>query len=346
MMCSGAAQARTPALLSADSRFIVGPENSLIRELALAAISERPKYNPLVLYGAIGVGKSTLAHLLADQRQASLRLVSALRTTAAELVQALAHAADTNSVADLRAQYHRCDLLLIDDLQGLADRPAAQQFLVTTLDALVRRGVLVIATLRKLPAESPWLAPALASRLSAGLVVPLAPPAVLARQEIVRQLAAQLSVRLTDDQVIQLAGARGGRLGSTTVPQFRHALMQRAALAHELINEPPADDADTFRHAASAATNAVARHYRLSVGQLKSKSRRQHLVEARNLAMYLCRELTGASYLAIGRYFGHRDHSTVLHACRKTRETLAADPGARRIADDLLTQITTEPSRT
>ena len=333
---------RSPA---SGARFVVGPENALVRELVRAVTPHPPTYNPLVIYGASGVGKTTLAHLLADQWQQAHPDSSIIRTTAADLARALAHAAETNSVADLRTRHQRCDLLLIDDLHQLADRPAAQQFLTTTIDALVRRGVLVIATLRQLPVETGSLLPMLASRLSAGLVVPLVPPAALARQEIVRQLAAQLDVRLSDDITARLVGTARRRSAATTVPQLRHAMMQLAsAAAHGWHDEQSleggqADPKAAFRQ----ITTTVARHFQITATELKGKSRRQHVVEARSAAMHLCRTLTDASLAEIGRHFGNRDHTTVLHACQKMQELVRHEPPFARTLDNLATQVATDP---
>ena len=106
---------------TAAGRFVVGPENALVRALAEAAAGEHVAYNPLVLCGPSGVGKTTLAHLLADRRTGALHLAHPLAITAADLARSLAHAAETNSVADLRTRHHRCDLLLVDDVHQLAD---------------------------------------------------------------------------------------------------------------------------------------------------------------------------------------------------------------------------------
>ncbi len=341
------ASAAPPKALAAasrsESRFVLGPENALVRELVRAVTSTSPAYNPLVIYGASGVGKTTLAHLLADQWQQVHADKSIIRTTAADLARALAHAAETNSVADLRTRHQRCDLLLIDDLHHLADRPAAQQFLTTTIDALVRRGVLVSATLRQLPVETGALLPMLASRLHAGLIVPLVPPAALARQEIVRELAAQLDIRLTDDITAQLVGTGRRRSAATTVPQLRHAMMQLAsATAHGRPYESQGDNEPDLKAVFRQITTTVARHFQLTSAELKGKSRRQHVVEARSTAMHLCRTLTDASLAEIGRHFGNRDHTTVLHACQKMQALARHEPSLARTLDQLATQVTTE----
>ncbi len=347
------AKTASPRLFGAEPRFIVGPENALVRELVRAVTSSTPTYNPLVIYGTSGVGKTTLAHLLADLWQrAHIEAKGVLRTTAADLARALAHAAETNSVADLRTRHQRCDLLLIDNVHELADRPAAQQFLTTTIDALMRRGVLVIATLRQLPGETGSLLPLLASRLSAGLIVPLVPPAVQAREEIVRQLAVEHDLRLSAEATARLVGGVrfGGRQGrqrpaAMTVPQLRHALMQFASAAQHADHDgqPPDDQSPTHRQRFRPITAAVARHFDQTVADLKGPSRRRHVVEARAVAMYLCRTLTDASLAEVGGHFGGRDHTTVIHACQKIEDLARRELPFARTLTDLATQINTEP---
>jgi chromosomal replication initiator protein len=186
----------------------------------------------------------------------------------------------------------------------------------------------VLATSRRAPAEVRGLSPALVSRLSGGLIVPLAvPEAVLER--------------LTADPV-------GARPTFATPAQLRHAVLQLAHPANldqgnidvqqvdNLIRQHTPEAKGTIRQ----ITVAVARHFQLSVGDLRGPTRQQNIVQARSLAMYLCRELTGASYAEVGRHFGGRDHSTAMHACRKMAKQIAADPSFKEVADDLSSQIT------
>ena len=332
---------------TAAGSFVVGPENALVQALAEAVTRERAAYNPLVLCGPSGVGKTTLAHVLADRRTSALNLAHPLAITAADLARSLAHAAETNSVADLRTRHHRCDLLLIDDVHQLAGRPAAQQFLVTTLDVLVRRGVQVIATLRQLPGATDELLPGLASRLNAGLIVPLAPPAGPARREIVRQLAQRLDLRLTDEMLNDLSAAKGRRNAALTVPHLRSTLLQLASatehgrqpLRPALVSQVLDGDEPEAKAVVRQIAAAVAQHFGLTVTKLKSKSRHQTTAHARGLAMYLSRELTDLTLADIGKLFGGRDHSTVLHACRKMASLVRTDPSAVRLAQELSSQI-------
>lgn len=323
------------------TEFVAGPENALVRTLVGAATAPSLAYNPLVICGPAGVGKSTLAHLLAERRIAALGVKNAIITTGSDLFRALAHATDTKSVGDLRTRYHRCDLLLVDDLQTLADKGAAQHFLVTTFDALLRRGVLMIVTLRELPQLTADLSPGLASRLHGGLVVPLAPPQARARREIVRQLAASLELTLDDDLVTRLAEHQSS--SHTTAAELRHAVLQVAMVAAqrgqrlqpELIAEVLEGERPDTRTVFKQAAAAVARHYGITLADLRGKSRRQSVVEARSVAMYVCRRLTSASYAAIGRYFGNRDHTTVLHSCRKVERLAKDDPATKRLIEEL-----------
>jgi chromosomal replication initiator protein len=314
--------------------------------LAVAAEAEPLPYNPLVLCGASGVGKTALAQALAAQRMQRFGLKSVTPSTGVDFARALANAIDSDSVADLRSRQQRCDILLLDDLHRLAAKPAAQQFLLHLLDVLVRRGSLVLVTLRQLPQATRGLLPGLTSRLTSGLVVPLAPPGPLARRELARQYASQLEWTCSDDVLARLAddGAPSAAPLALTAP---HAVMQLAAQsqAHERpvrasqVAQLLAAEAPAAKAIIKQAAAAVAGHTQIPVSELKSKSRQQAIADARGLAMYVSRKLTRASYAEIGRQFGNRDHSTVLHACRKFEQRVKRDDDCRRLVDELVASI-------
>jgi chromosomal replication initiator protein len=333
-------------LLAANESFVAGPENALIRTLAAAVEGSKLGYNPIVLCGGPGVGKSSLAHALAAIRRQRHNLTAVVETTGAALAQALAHAIDTASIGDLRSQYHRCDLLLIDDLHRLAGRPAAQQFLLSAVDALLRRGSLVLVTLPQPPQATASLTPALASRLAGGLVVKLAPPGALAARELMRREAERISLALDDEQIAQLSA--DAESAPTSATRLRRTVLRLAAETqfgrpHKLAGSPQATvDQAAEKAVCRQISIAVAKRFGLTLGELKSKSRRQAIVEARSLAMHLARRLTDASFAEIGRSFGNRDHTTVMHACRKAAETLLHDEFTRRAADDIAARISAE----
>jgi len=314
--------------------FIAGPENVLLKPLSEAVLLPQVAFNPVVLYGPAGVGKTSLAHALASKRRQALHLRSVIATTGAELAQELAHAIVTKADEDLRSRYQRCDLLLVDEVDHLVDRNAAQQFLVSTLDALVTRGSLVIATVRCAvggPLAIAGLQPALASRLSGGLVVRLSPPGLLARREIIKQAAARIDYPVNEQMIEKLAAEIQRPETLITASRLRQAVLQLASGT-----KPRNADSPDLKAAYRQITAAVAKHLGLTVTELKSKSRQQNIAEARGLAMHLVRRLTGASYAEIGRQFGGRDHTTVLHACRRVNSTAARDPASRRLIEELV----------
>jgi chromosomal replication initiator protein len=333
--------------------FIAGPENALVRSLATAATAKSLAYNPIVLCGPAGVGKSSVGQALFARRRDLLSLADCLSTTATDLIHGLAEAIETNAAPEYRVRHQRCNLLFIDDVHRLADKPAAQQFLIATLDALLARGVLVIATLRQFPQATEGLLPGLASRLAGGLLVRLSPPGLEARRELVAQEAARLHLKLTEPALLRLAGEGPQAQQFLSASRVRQAVIEAAFAAQqdpladapfEKKTKPSAEPNETkivFRHVASA----VAKHFSITLGDLKSKSRRQALADARGMAIYIARRLTGASYAAIGRSFGGRDHTTVLHAHRKVTALINRDDEARRLVDDISAAVAAELGR-
>lgn len=331
--------------------FVAGPENALVRSVAAAVLDQPLEYNPLFLSGPIGVGKTTLAQALAARRARAFQLGHLITTTGDDLARGLAHAIETDSVSDFRAKHHRCDLLLIDDVDRLAGKAAAQQFLISTLDALVRRGSLVIVTAKSALGGSPSasLAPALVSRLTVGLVVPLAYPGPLAQRALVERYATGLPFPVRDDLVEQLTSHLAARQNRpVTAARLRHLVLQVGMHAQQNHGRLPKDALVDLLAEERPATKSVCRHvlaltgkhFGITLGELRGKSRQQSVADARGLAMYVARQLTGASYAEIGRHFGSRDHTTVLHACRKLAALVARDDATRRLAGELAAQAT------
>ncbi len=344
---NGADGARPDASTAVFDSFVAGSENALVRSLAAAVTRRDLPYNPIVLYGAAGVGKSSVASSLASFRRQQFGLEDVIETTGVDLARALAHAVETTSVTELRARHQRCDILVVDDVHKLAGKAAAQDFLVAALDALTHRGSLVVVTLRQSPVTTPRLSAQLASRLMSGIVVGLALPGPLARRELVRQTATRMNMSLDEAQVSRLAccgaSARDPFLTAARLRQSVLRLGAKVELGDSKTGAGPSpSDKSQVNAVCRQAAIAVGKHFGLTLGELKGKSRRQAVADARGLAMYVSRQLTGASYAEIGRQFGGRDHTTVLHAFQKIAAAVDRDRPMRQLVEELAAQIVSE----
>jgi chromosomal replication initiator protein len=331
----------------APCHFLAGPENRLVEEAVRSVVNEPPNgYNPLVLFGPSGTGKSHLARGLAAVCKSPDRRHRAIYCTAVEFAQELAEAIETQAVEEFRAKYRKAALLVFEDLGHLATRKAgklsAQEEFIHTLDALLAEEHWVIVTASAAPAELPGILPALQSRLVAGLTIPLSPPGPKTRLAVLQQLAALKNVHLPEPAAHVLAEGLAG-----TVPELAGALLQlmmHARLGNDEI-DLPAVKRYLARHKRSRHPTlheialATARHFSLKLADLRSPVRRRALVTARGVAVYLARHLTGDSLEEIGSYFGGRDHTTVIHSCRKTEEMLESDPAIREAVDDLQKEL-------
>lgn len=317
--------------------FVVGPENRLVETVVRSVLEDsKRKYRPLVVYGPTGTGKSHLARGLAAQWKNRFPSRTVVSTSAVDFSRELADAIETQDMQDFRARYRKARLLVFEDLGRLAGKRAAQEELIYTLDALLTAGRQVVLTAAA--ARLPELMPALQSRLIAGLTVPLVPPAPETRLVILQRLAKLREIELSEPVARVLAQGL-----STTVPELLGALIQletQARLQGIAIDAQAARIYLVRRNGLRQPglrdlAAATARYFSLKLSELRSPSRRRAVVTARGVAMYLARQLSGKSLEQIGRYFGGRDHTTVMHGCRKTAELLKTDPTVTRAIQQL-----------
>jgi chromosomal replication initiator protein len=324
--------------------FVAGPENRLVasavnRLLNTATIAAAAdKFTPkvLALFGPSGVGKTHLARGLVRHWQEQLGDEISLYVTAADFRRYFLQAIDTNTVEEFRRQFRSHRLLAIDDLHQLPADAYLSQELRSTLDACDELDATVVVTSNR-PADTlSNLPPDVRSRLASGLTLQLAAPGFAARMSIIRHASTALGRTLSGDAEQQLAnGLRG------TAPEVFGALFEFWAAAP---TDGTCDATRTQRLLAARAARrptlreiiaVVAKYTNVPQKQLKSGSRKQSIVLARAIVVYLARELSAISYDQIGRALGGRDHSTIMHNFRKIDRERLRNLATQQSLEDL-----------
>jgi chromosomal replication initiator protein len=321
---------------AAQLEFIAGPENGLAAVAFQTLLEEeQTRYNPLVIYGPSGTGKTHLARGLVAHFATSRR---ANYIASADFANELTDAINANATPQFRARYRDVELLVLDDLTQLATRKIAQQELIRTLDAVIEGGGQIVVTSRSPTEKIPGLPAALRSRLSAGLALPLLPPGAEVRLELLNRFAALRRVELPKPAAKALADGL-----SVSAPELLGALIELQIEAK--VTGQPIDLSAVRRFLAgrqlrlrpSVRTIAAssAKYFGLKMRELTSPSRRRAVVQARSIAVFLARQLTAKSLEQLGVFFGGRDHTTVLHSVRSIEARLRNDPTTRRAVSDI-----------
>jgi chromosomal replication initiator protein len=285
-------------------------------------------FSPIVFCGAPGSGKSHLVNGLAESWQRLRPNDKVTLFKGSEFAQQFAEAVDKNEVSRWHTPLRSADLFVLEDLAQLAGKPGAQIELLYTLDELNDRGALAVVTSRLAPHDLTNFLPELQSRLTAGLCVPLVLPEAEARRQILGNLCDTRKVTLSESSLRQLARSlplSAPELAGVLVNLQHVAQTAGQSLDDDLVQRYLVQRSATHEPQLRTIALRTARHFSLPMAELRSASRRRGVVVARDVAMYLARQLTSKSLKQIGRYFGGRDHTTVLHGCRKTESLMLTD---------------------
>lgn len=345
----------TQAKRTRDARPPGGSETFLVlreNRLAFAAIerllqpSSRGGAPLAYLWGPSGTGKSHLArHLMREFRRANPS-AKAEQLTASEFAAQLAESSHRENVRAFQDKFRELDLLVCEDLQGLSGRPESQRQLVAVIDALRQRGSRVLITSDRLPHDVAGLQTRLVSRCHAGATVPIGLPGLASRVSLLTQFASARQIAISPEAVRELAERRPASprelLGLLTQLETA-ARASRSPLDQNLVKRSLADDVPDRVPSLSDIARAVARQYGVRVSELRSAARQKGLTLPRQCAMSLSRQLTEEPLLRIAEFFGRRNHSAVIQACRRTEEKLTDDPALRQHLKQIRSALGSRP---
>lgn len=326
--------------------FVEGKSNQLARAAA-QRVSEKPgtEYNPLFLYGDTGLGKTHLMHAVGNHVRARNPNAKIIYVHSERFVADMVKALQLNAIADFKRVYRNVDALLIDDIQFFAGKEKSQEEFFHTFNSLLEGGQQIILTSDRYPKEIDNMEDRLKSRFGWGLTVRLEPPELETRVAILINKAAQSGVDLKRDCAFFIA-----QKVRSNVRDLEGALKRVLANAH-FFGQPITQEfvRETLRdliavHDRQISVDNIQRmvsdYFKVKISDLLSKRRNRSVARPRQVAMALCKELTDHSLPEIGDAFGGRDHTTVLHACRKIKELCDSDLTIRDDYQNLLKALT------
>lgn len=326
--------------------FVIGSENRFAHAASLA-VAEAPAkaYNPLFIYGGVGLGKTHLMHAIGhyilDMHPESRVVYLSSEKFTNEFINAIRD----NKAVQFRNKYRSADILLIDDIQFLAQKEQTQEEFFHTFNTLHEENKQIVISSDRPPKEITRLEDRLRSRFEWGLITDIQPPNLETRIAILRKIAIADNLDIPNEVLVFIANSV-----STNIRELEGALIRVVAYS-TLVNQPitPELASEALKEIISSNAprkvtiqdiqNEVCKYYRLRVEDLKSKKRTKTIAFPRQIAMYLSRELTDYSLPKIGEDFGGRDHTTVIHAHEKISQIVKKDPLLKEAIEKIKRQL-------
>jgi chromosomal replication initiator protein len=328
--------------------FITGNSNQFAHAAAIA-VADAPgrTYNPLFIYGGVGLGKTHLMNaignrVLDERHDFSIMYVSSEQFTN-EVVSSLRH----DKMVELKEKYRNLDLLLLDDVQFIARKTATQEEFFYTFNSLYEKQKQIVISCDRPPREISEVTDRLRSRFNMGLIADIQPPDVETKIAIIQKKAEMMDIRRLPGDVVEFLATKI----KSNVRELEGCLIRiaaQAALSGEEIN------IDTTRKILKDIVNDIDRpvtvemvqkivcdFYNISLSDIKARRRTKDISLPRQVAMYLCKQTTGASLNDIGKHFGGKDHATVIYACRQVEDRRSKDETFSRAVENLLQKIIT-----
>jgi len=320
-------------------RFIEGPNNQFAKA-ASQKVSDSPgsqSFNPLVIYGGVGLGKTHLLHAIGNELIETSPKTKIVIASSEKFTLDFISSIQKNNTAQFSKSYRKADVLLIDDIQFFQKKEQTQEQFFHTFNELYQLGKQIVMTADRYPGEMSGLQDRLLSRFQSGLSVDVQPPNYETRVAILMEKAEINGLDLPYDMIEFIAMHLKNsvrELESTIIRLLAHASLSQVDIDFPLVKKVLKErlgDGISADISAEDIINRVADLTNIRTDDIVGPSRRKEIAEARQISVYLCRELLGLSLSTIGMHFGGRDHTTALHACKKVKNSLKTDKRFNRI---------------
>ena len=326
--------------------FIVGSSNKFAHA-ASQAVASKPAgyYNPLFIYGGSGLGKTHLLYAICNEIRKNMPSIKIIYTKGEYIANELIESIGTGTTSEFRAKYRQVDVLLVDDIQFIAGKVSTQEEFFHTFDALHQANKQIVLTSDRPPKEIATLEERLRTRFEMGLLADIQPPDLETRIAIVRRKAQLLDLQISDSIAEYIASQL-----KNNVRQLEGAV-KRMRAQYLLGGEQPSmltaqnairdikNDSQPVPVTVERIINEVARTFNVSPEDIRSSKRTAQISRARQVAIYVVRDITGLPMKAIGNEFGTRDHSTVVYAIQKVESSMEKDSSYRGMIKDIIKNI-------